>query len=399
MIAAGRARDTAGPAVGRGASVCAVVAHARRVPSPRREAFATELLALGEGPGHIVIHTCQRVEIYFAPRAFGLELPALPDGAVVLEDAEAARHLISVACGLDSAVVGEAQILHQLRETIADRQGARALDPVLDRLFKAALHAGRAGHAWFTGSPRSLADVALDRIADVIGPLEGRRILVVGVGRMGRLAAFAAMRRGCSVLISNRGQERALQLAHEVGGVSVPFGVDGVLGGADGPDGIVVAIGGAWPVGGRDAQALLERGVPIADLSSPPAVSEALAKGLGSGFFSVDDLADDDHGPGERVRQRLEHLISLTGRDYCQWVRTREAGPAIQAVVARAEQRRDAEVEWLHRRLPGLTTAELAVVEQMSHRLVAALLHAPLVALNRDTSGALDRAARELFGV
>ncbi|MCI0581354.1 MAG: hypothetical protein L0227_00425, partial [Chloroflexi bacterium] len=184
-----------------GPAVVAMVAHARSVPSLRREDFAAELASLGDGPGHVVVHTCHRVELYVAPGAFDGRLPELPAGAQRLEDVAAVRHLISVACGLDSAVIGETQILHQLREPIAARGAGRALDPALDRLFQVALHAGRIAHGWFTGSPRSLADVALDRIAAEIGPLARRRILVVGVGRMGRLAAFAAMRRGCSVAI------------------------------------------------------------------------------------------------------------------------------------------------------------------------------------------------------
>ena len=135
----------------------------------------------------------------------------MPPGVERLEDAAAVRHLITVGCGLDSAVFGETQILHQLRETIAARQAERALDPVLDRLFQAALHAGRAAHAWFNGSPRSLADVALDRIGDAIGPLDGRRILVVGVGQDGparRLRRDAARMRGRR-LEPRRGSGRA----------------------------------------------------------------------------------------------------------------------------------------------------------------------------------------------
>ncbi|HSO30847.1 MAG TPA: hypothetical protein VLS28_13175, partial [Candidatus Sulfomarinibacteraceae bacterium] len=305
-----RAIAPTAPAYPRQGTVLALVAHARSVPSPRREAFAVGLGALGEGPGHVIVHTCHRVELYVAPAAFLGDLPALPPGGERFDDAAAARHLISVACGLDSAVLGETQILHQLRETIADRQSERALDPVLDRLFGAGLRAGRIARGWLNGSPRSLADVALDRIAKQIGPLEGRRILVVGAGRMGRLAVFAALRRGCSVAVSNRTAERAAQLAREVTGEAVPFGSTG----AAPVDGVVVAIGGTWPLAPEDIAGLLERVAPVVDLSSPPAIPTNLANGLGTRFVSVDDLADDDHGPGERVRRRLETLISQTGR-------------------------------------------------------------------------------------
>jgi glutamyl-tRNA reductase len=390
-VAQGAVPAVAGP---RTPSVVAFVAHARSVPSIRREAFAVELANLGEGPGHLVVHTCHRVELYVAPGTFAAPLPDLPAGTERLEDVAAVRHLISVACGLDSAVVGETQILHQLREPIAERGAGRALDPVLDRLFQVSLHAGRIAHGWFTGSPRSLADVALDRIAAEIGPLEGRRILVVGVGRMGRLAAFAAMRRGCSVGVTNRGEDRAAQLAREVGGTVVGFGALG-----DDPDGVIVAIGGRWPIGPSETEALRGRGVPVVDLSSPPALAADVEDRLDGRLVSVDDLADDDNGPGERIRRRLERLIAETGRDYCHWIRTRDAVPAIQAVVESAESHRRTEIDWLRRRLPSLSDEALGLVDQMSHRLVAALIHAPLVALNEDPSPDLERAARELFGV
>jgi glutamyl-tRNA reductase len=378
------------------ASVRAMVAHARAVPSARREAFASSLDSLGDGPDHVLVHTCHRVELYLAPGAFGRPLPDLPAGAQVLEDASAARHLIAVACGLDSAVFGETQILHQLRETIAERQGERALDPVLDRLFQAALRAGRTAHGWYSGPPRSLADVALDRIAEHIGSVDERRILVVGVGKMGRLAAFATARRGARVTVTNRGPERAAALAREVSGETLPFAIDGTLSEIEG---VIVAISGQWPVGPGDVQAIVDRRVPVVDLSSPPAIPEALQVGLRERFVSVDDLAAGDGGPNQRLRQKLEKLISETGRDYCHWIRTRDAVPAIQAMVASAEQLRQAEVEWLLRRLPALGPDDAGAVEQMSHRLVAAILHAPLVALNEDASGDLERAARELFGV
>ena len=380
------------------ATIVALVAHTRRVPSLRREAFAAELATIPPSAGSIVIHTCHRVEIYVAPNAFGdRPLPELPAGGERLEDVDAARHLISVACGLDSAVLGEDQILHQLRETIAERHGQLPLDPVLERLFQVTLRAGRRGHTFMSGPPRSLADVALDRIARNAGPLQDRTILVVGTGRMGRLAVFAASRRGAQVIVMNRTDERAVALADEVGGASIPFDTDDVL---PQVDGAIVALSGTWRLGTRDAARLAERGTGVVDLSSPPSVSADLQAALGDRFVSVDDLAlAPEAEPHDRLRRRLEGIVSEGGREYCQWLRTRAAVPAIQAMADTAEGHRREELDWLLRRLPDLPAEDRELIEQMTHRLVGGILHAPLAALNTDTSGDLERAARDLFGL
>ena len=382
-------------AAGHAATVVAYVAHARWVPSLEREAFATQVMALPPSAGAILIHTCHRVELYVAPGSYQGAVPELPAGTRRLEDVEAARHLITVACGLDSAVIGEDQILHQLRETIATRRLELPLDPVLDRLFQVSLHAGRRVHTWFSGSPRSLADVALDRIAEVAGPLDGQTILVAGVGRMGRLAALATQRRGARLIVANRTDERADALARELDARMVPFGVDDVV-----PPvaGVIVALGGQWQIGPRDADRLVASSAVGADLSSPPAIGHDLQASLGARFISVDDLAGGPvSDPDDRLHRRIHALISDAGRDYCHWLRTRDAVPAIQAMAETAEQHRRDELDWLLRHLPDLADDDRQLIEQMSHRLVAGILHAPLAALNADESGTLERAARDLF--
>ena len=113
--------DEAPPGAGCAApttTVLALIAHARGVPSAARETFAAQCEALAPHDAIILVHTCHRVELYVALGAFGDgALPQLPPGGLRLEDAAAARHLINVACGLHSAVLGENQILHQVRET------------------------------------------------------------------------------------------------------------------------------------------------------------------------------------------------------------------------------------------------------------------------------------------
>jgi len=379
-------------------TVLALVAHARGVPSAAREAFAAQCEALAPHDAVILVHTCHRVELYVALGAFGDgPLPQLPPGGLRLEDAAAARHLITVACGLKSAVLGEDQILHQVRESYALRHKSRPLDPVLDRLFQVALNAGRRAHGWFAGAPRSLGDVALDEIERVAGSLIDQPVLIVGAGSMSRLSAQAAARRGAKVTITNRTAERAVALARNIGGKAAAADSDGTLGPFVGA---VVAVSGNWAAHPQDSAQLVENGTIVVDLSSPPAVSDTLQSQLGDHFVSIDDLA---WGPQVELagglRGRLEKLVTESGGEYCRWLRARDYRPAIQAMTEAAEARRQSELAWLARRLPNLSEKEHALIGQMSHRLVGGILHAPKSALRLDESGELGRAAWELFGL
>jgi glutamyl-tRNA reductase len=382
----------------RPAALVALVVHARGVPSTARAAFAAQCAALPASEGTILVSTCHRVELYVSvPALGGAALPQLPSGGRYLEDSEAARHLISVACGLESAVLGEDQVLHQVREAYAARRATGPLDPMLDRLFQVAVNAGRRARGWFDGSRPSLGDAALDVIELRTGGLRDREILVVGAGSMGRLAAKAAAKRNARVTITNRTADRAIRLANDIGGTAVARRADEPLAPTSG---VVVALSGSWQTGAADAAQVVDTGAIVVDLSSPPATSAELQSRLGERFVSIDDLAwgKQVELPGD-LRSRLEALVAESGGEFCRWLRGRESVPAVQAMSAAAEHRRSRELQWLLRRMPSLSESDRALVEQMSHRLVAGLLHAPRSALRLDDTGDLGRAAYELFGL
>jgi glutamyl-tRNA reductase len=400
----------------------ALVVHARTVPSDEREAFGHAAMRVVHDPRVILLRTCHRVELYAAvdgddagapgdARA-PLILPAMPAGGIRLEGADAARHLFAVATGLDSVVVGEDQILHQLRECLGDRRlpaadrcpepvgahGADALglDPELERLFQVALHLGRETRSWREGPPRSLADVALDKVAATTGPIIGRRVLVVGAGRMARLVALAAQRQGARVLIANRSADRGAALAWDAGGEPAPFGPTAPL---PDVDAVIPAISARWPISPEALDALRAGPMPIVDLSSPPAFDPDLREAFGERYTSVDDFARSPHDElRKRLRTRFERVIDEALASFSGWVAARSSVPAIQALSERAESRRAEELERLFRRMD-LEDHERELVEQMSRRLVAGLLHAPLASLREDASGDLDRAARALFSL
>jgi len=142
------------------------------------------------------------------------------------------------------------------------------------------------------------------------------------------------------------------------------------------------------------------RRAPVIDLSSPPAVEPDLRGRLGGRFVSVDDLARGSEAHvNDRSRRRIERLIDDTDGEFARWMGARRSVSAIQALTERAETRRAAEVDRLLRRLSHLEDHDRELVEQMSHRLVAGLLHAPLAMLRDDQTGDRERAARELFSL
>ena len=397
----------------------ALTVHARTVASDDREAFARAAMRVAHDPRVILLRTCHRVELFasdaddhggFWPSR--LALPELPEGGRRLEGLDAARHLFQVATGLDSVVVGEDQILHQLRECLADRRipnadlcpvpiGSHApdaigLDPTLERLFQLALHLGRETRSWREGPPRSLADVALDKVAATTGPIIGRRVLVVGAGRMARLVALAAQRQGARVLVANRSADRAAALAWDAGGEPAAFGPDAPL---PDVDAVIPAIAARWPISDAARDALLAGPMPIVDLSSPPAFEPDLREAFGERYTSVDDLARSPQDElRKRLRVRFERVIDDALATFASWVSARASVPAIQALSEHAESRRAEELDRLFRRME-LDDRERELVEQMSRRLVAGLLHEPLASLRDDASGDLDRAARALFSL
>jgi glutamyl-tRNA reductase len=392
----------------------ALIAHARSVPSEAREAFGDAAALVANDPRAILLRTCHRIELYVAvdPGCPPPAIPEAPAGTVRLEGIEAARHMFAVAAGLDSVVVGEDQILHQLRDCLSDRHvpaaaacpvdiGSRhpaaiGLHPLLERTFQLALHLGRETRSWREGPPLSLADVALDRALPVTGPLLGRRVLVVGAGRMARLCALASARQGARVMVANRSSDRAAALAHDASGEPAPFGIEAPLPEADL---FLLAIGARWPLSPEARASLLAGTQPVVDLSSPPALDDDLRAALGDRYTSIDDLARNPRTElRKRLRVRFERLLAEAEQNLLAWVASRERVPAIQALSDHAETRRAEELERLFRRLD-LADHERVLVEQMTHRLVAGLIHEPLANLRDDQTGELDRAARSLFSL
>jgi len=381
--------------------VVAVATHARWVPSIERERFAIRLRDQLAGRG-VVLQTCHRVEAYVIgtddPSWLGPAV-AIPEGGQVLMGETAVRHAIAVAVGRDSVVIGEDQVLHQLRESVDVARLAGALDPRLERLFALALQAGRRARSWREGRTRSLADVALSAIERQTGSLRDRRILVVGVGPMGRLAARAATAAGASVSVANRSPEGARSLAATIHARIEPFDPGRGVGEFAGA---VVALGGPWLIGSDTVDGLAAGMTVVVDLSVPAAVPGAASEALGPRHVSADDLVAAHAEPvvhEGRSLARLDGLIDRTTAEFLGWLAGRDGRAAAEALIKRADRESEAELTALWRRLPDLPPEARDAIEGMTRHLARRLLREPLERLGRDAGGREERAVRDIFAL
>jgi glutamyl-tRNA reductase len=326
-----------------------------------------------------LLATCHRVEVYgFGPS------PALP-GARALAGEDAVRHLFRVAAGLESAVIGETEILGQVRDALAHAR-ERGTDERIARVFETAIAVGRTARAVPLPSRDGLAERAVGWL-DRRTPLAGQPVLVVGTGAMGMSLATAAASAGGLVTVAGRRLERAaldLRAAAER---------------APEMTAVAVALRGEWVELASAAEATPGRRLPpLADLSAPPAIPARLRLALGPDFLGIDELWRRPAGESTwaaNANAAVEEAVD----EYMGWLRGRGSVRTLVALRERGEARRRARVERLLRRLPQLDDRQRELIETMSRQLVTDLLHEPVTALRSDPDGSHGEAARRLFSL
>ena len=381
------------------------------------------LAALGEQPHvneAVVLSTCNRVEVYAVVSAFhgglaeigavlaaraGLDVAVLAGHLYVHYDAEAASHALRVASGLDSMVVGEAQILGQLRDAYgisADRDSAGRF---LHELMQQALRVGKRVHAE-TGidrAGRSVVTAALDLIP---GGFAGRRALVVGAGSMGGLTLATLARSGAGPLfVANRSAGRAQRLAALHGATAVDFPdlpsflstVELVVCATASPGPVLTEAMVRAALAERDGAALA-----ILDLAVPRDVAPEVADVPGVTLIDLARVAAASiDEPSVTDRAAAESIVESGAEAFLIWLRGAEVAPTVAALRARAESVVESELSRLAQRRPDLTDEQRADVAHSIHRVVQRLLHSPTVRVRQlaTTPGGDQYAAllRELF--
>jgi glutamyl-tRNA reductase len=379
------------------------------------EALARRLADdVGEG---VCLSTCNRTELYVV----GSGAQASAEAALVglggeeiggalyrLRDEAAALHLFRVAAGLDSMVPGEGEILGQVR--VAFERGASG--PVLDRLFRQALHAGRKARTQTAigESPASVSSAAAALAEQVFGDLRGCRILLLGAGKVGEAAARNLVGRGAELaFVANRTHDRADRLAARFGGVAIPLerAVDELAS----ADVVISSTGAAGTVLGRDEVAgahRARRGRPLflIDLAVPRDLDPAVAELDGCYLYDIDDLeavVAETLAGRRREAERAERIVAEEAERFREWQASLEVVPAIASLRARAEEIRRGELRRAEARLGRLTEAERTVVEAVTTQIVNKLLHLPTVRMKQAAAAAdgvlYAEAVRHLFGL
>ena len=373
----------------------------------------------------VVLSTCNRTEAYVIAerfhggyedvRAFFSELSFLApeelgDHLYVHYDDAAVRHLFSVAAGLDSAVLGEGEILGQVADAWSMAREEGAAGTSLNLLFRLALEAGKRVRTE-TGISRGITSVAQAAVAMAaarLGTLSGRRVLLLGAGEMGEGMALALAAAGTGeVVVANRTAAHAEALAARVGGRAVRLlDLPAELAGADllltstGASSIILEHGDLETVmESRDGRPLL-----IVDIAVPRDVDPSAGQLPGVTLLDMDDLrrfVEVGVSGRQREANRARVILDEELDRYLAATSAREVAPLVAAMRDRAEQVRAAELERFAGRLEQLDARERATVEALTKGIVAKLLHEPTVRL-KDAAGTAkaDRLAdtlRDLF--
>jgi glutamyl-tRNA reductase len=398
-------------------------------------ALTDALIRFGQSNGHgptllpegVILSTCNRLEIYVVAEDVQLGRETLvqflsqnrkvpvgefAESLYVKVDSEAVAHLTRVACGLDSMLVGEPQILGQVTDAYQAALSRQATGPVLNTLFRHAIQAGKRARTetaisqYATSVPSAAANLAEQEME----ALDGRVVLVMGAGEMGQLAARALVARGAKgIIVANRTYDRGLTLARELDGEVMTFErqaealarADIVITATDAPHVIVTPEKVTSAMAQRPGRPML-----IIDIAVPRDTDPAVAAIPGVRLFDVDDLHDVVNGnlaARQREIPRVEAIAAEEASGFMSWFQALDVIPTIADLRRRAEAVKEQELDKALRRLGDLDDRERAVVSALAHALVNKLLHEPTLCLKQHAAegdGYLyTDVVRELFGL
>ena len=393
------------------------------IPAAR---LADAIRTLAHQPGireALIVSTCNRVEflivqepgptnpslLRFLHEYFALTAGTVEPHLYEFREREAVRHLFRVASSLDSMVVGEPQILGQVKESysVAREVGAvsTTLEPLLQRAFSVAKRVRT--ETQIGSSSVSIASVAVDLARKIFGNLQGKTVLLVGAGKMSELAARHLIQQGAtSILVANRTQEKAaliagqiadqisIQLANDPAAIActtevIPF--DQLLSQATRADIVITSTGSEGHIftrahGQQFVDRRRHRPMFFIDIAVPRDVDPRMNQVEGCFVYDIDDLqqvAAAHLADRSRESAAAETIVSGEVEKYHQRLQSLDAVPAIVALQQNAETLRQTELARAARRLANLTPDQQAAVDALTRSLTAKLLHPQIVDLRK----------------
>jgi len=373
----------------------------------------------------VILSTCNRIEIYaasnhksfsgleaFLSDARGVPVDDLHPHLYRFVDVEAVRHLLDVAAGLDSLVLGEPQILGQVTRALELARGIGASGPLLSRLFQAAIHAGKRARTEtsISRNPASVSSLAAGLCERSVHDIKKAQIVILGAGEMAELAVEALRKRGAEKLIVvNRTLERAHVLSNRWNAEADTFeNLDKALVRAD----ILIASTGAphtlidTKMVDSAMQQRSERPLVLVDIALPRDIDPDVAKVPNVRLHDIDNLnAHLEQSLNERASEvpHVEAILDEEEGKFLDFLASLEMLPLITDMHRKAESIRQAELDKTLRRLPDLSAAERARIEALTQALVKKLLDAPTNRLkaeaNTPAAPEYAQVARTLFGL
>jgi len=349
----------------------------------------------------MVLSTCNRVEVLtstkqgadlrrFLRSYFGLSADALNSHVYEFEQRAAVRHVFRVASSLDSMVVGEPQILGQVKEAYAVARGLGAIHSALEALLSRAFAvAKRVRTETAIGSSSvSVASVAVELAEKIFGSLQHTTVYLIGAGKMAELAARQLMARGAGkILISNRTHESAVELAEAFGGQAVPF--DQLYETASHADIILTSTGASEPLfrkqhGERLLSRRRNRPAFFIDIAVPRNVAAEVNQLDGLFVYDIDDLqsvAGKNSTQRKQEAERAEKIIEQEVDRFASRMKSLEVVPTILSLQEYCETIRQAEIDRIRGRLGQNSSEQEAAIEAMTRAIINKLLHTPITTL------------------
>jgi glutamyl-tRNA reductase len=397
------------------------------LPEGRSASVLREIVRHDEIHEAVAISTCNRTEVYLVAgdaveaesaalasmsRQAGVRPTELMQAVYSLRDDDAARHLFEVAAGLDSMIVGEAEVQGQVKRAYELALVEGVTGPISNRLFRDALAAGKRARTE-TGISRShvsVSSVAVELARTTLGELESRTVLVIGAGANGELTARALHERGVqTVFVANRRYDRAIGLAQRFGGEAVRF--DDMLPKLIEADIVVSSTASPHQIVGREelAEVMQERGgrpLLVIDIAVPRDIDPDVRELPGATLYDMDDLQREvarNLGSREAEARRARAIVAEEVERFAQWRASLDVVPTISALRARGDEIVEDVLQENAHRWTSLSDEDRERVELLARAVVSRLLHEPTLRLKGASvdgeSYVYVQALRELFGL